>query len=250
MRTDILDRKEEILQWIAENQPKAYICKELQCKPETLERYLGIMKIEYKGNQGLKGFKTIDTNYIPAEQYAQNSNTSSSRLRDKLIREQIKEKKCEHCGLTHWLDQEILLELHHKDGNHYNNNFDNLEILCPNCHSLTQNYRNYQNQKQVKTYDEPIKKARPKKTNVCQECGIEITSRATYCVNCYRKIQQKVSRPDRETLKKEIRTIPFLQLGAKYGVSDKSISKWCIAYGLPHTKKEIKSYSDKDWDKL
>ena len=46
--------------------------------------------------------------------------------------------KCELCG---WgeinpFTNLIPLELHHKDGNHFNNNFDNLQILCPNCHSI------------------------------------------------------------------------------------------------------------------
>ena len=32
MRTDIIERKNEILQWIEENQSKAFIARELQCK--------------------------------------------------------------------------------------------------------------------------------------------------------------------------------------------------------------------------
>lgn len=32
MRTDILERKNDILQWIEENQSKAFMCKELSCK--------------------------------------------------------------------------------------------------------------------------------------------------------------------------------------------------------------------------
>jgi len=32
MRTDILERKEEILYWIEEERPKAYIAQQLQCK--------------------------------------------------------------------------------------------------------------------------------------------------------------------------------------------------------------------------
>jgi hypothetical protein len=39
-RTDILERKEDILKWINLNQSKAYICKQLHCKPETLNSYL------------------------------------------------------------------------------------------------------------------------------------------------------------------------------------------------------------------
>ena len=34
------------------------------------------------------------------------------------------------------------LEIHHIDGNAENNSEDNLQLLCPNCHSLTPNYKN------------------------------------------------------------------------------------------------------------
>ena len=37
--------------------------------------------------------------------------------------------------------KKIPLEIHHKDGNYLNNNEDNLELLCPNCHSLTNTYK-------------------------------------------------------------------------------------------------------------
>ncbi|HEX2620915.1 MAG TPA: helix-turn-helix domain-containing protein [Phototrophicaceae bacterium] len=49
--------------------------------------------------------------------------------------------KCESCGLTEWLGQPIKLELHHVDGNSDNNVGENLQLLCPNCHSLTLTYR-------------------------------------------------------------------------------------------------------------
>jgi hypothetical protein len=51
---------------------------------------------------------------------------SSSKLKDKLLIDGLKEKRCEKCGLDSWLNQPIPLELHHKDGNHYNNDFENL----------------------------------------------------------------------------------------------------------------------------
>lgn len=40
MRQDILEKREQILQWIEEEQPKSYICQQLHCKPETLNSYL------------------------------------------------------------------------------------------------------------------------------------------------------------------------------------------------------------------
>ena len=47
-----------------------------------------------------------------------------------------KEIKCEICGNTEWLGQPIPLELHHVDRNHYNNDLNNVKIICPNCHAL------------------------------------------------------------------------------------------------------------------
>lgn len=49
--------------------------------------------------------------------------------------------RCERCGLSEWLHEKIALEIHHKDGDSLNNTLDNLELLCPNCHALTENYR-------------------------------------------------------------------------------------------------------------
>lgn len=49
--------------------------------------------------------------------------------------------RCEKCGLSKWLDNDLPLEIHHIDGNKLNNEESNLLILCPNCHALTDNYR-------------------------------------------------------------------------------------------------------------
>ena len=135
MRTDILERKEEILQWIEDKQSKAYMCNQLKCKPETLNSYLQKMGIDYSGNQGSKGHKQA-SNYKPVEEYIQSSCVKSHILKTKLIKEGYKKDECEICGASEWQGKKLPLELHHKDGNHYNNNLDNLQILCPNCHSI------------------------------------------------------------------------------------------------------------------
>lgn len=134
LRTDILKREQEIRQWISETQSKAFICRQLKCKPETLNSYLKKMGIVYGGNKSGKGFP--DTSYKTAEEYVKGSNVKSHRLLEKLIRDGIKEDKCEICGVTYWQGIHLPLELHHKDCNHFNNDFDNLQILCPNCHSI------------------------------------------------------------------------------------------------------------------
>jgi hypothetical protein len=53
------------------------------------------------------------------------------------------DNQCCKCGwsVTHPVTGKIPLELHHVDGNYKNNSEDNLELLCPNCHALTPNYK-------------------------------------------------------------------------------------------------------------
>ena len=136
MRTDILERRNEILQWIEEEQPKNYMCQQLGCKQETLNSYLKKMNIDYAGQQAKKG-QVKGNSYKPATFYIETQTPITSfKLKEKLIRDGLKEERCELCGCVDWLGQKLPLELHHKDGNHFNNNLDNLQILCPNCHAI------------------------------------------------------------------------------------------------------------------
>ena len=137
MRLDILERKSEILQWISEEQPKSFMCQQLQCKQETLNAYLKKMGIEYAGQQNKKGQQKGTNVYKPASFYFDNKQAiSSHRLKEKLIKDGIKENKCEICGCSIWQGVMLPLELHHIDNNHNNNALENLQILCPNCHSI------------------------------------------------------------------------------------------------------------------
>ena len=53
----------------------------------------------------------------------------------------LKGNKCEECGISSWQGKVLTLEIHHVDGNRTNNNFENLQLLCPNCHALTDNWK-------------------------------------------------------------------------------------------------------------
>ena len=56
------------------------------------------------------------------------------------------ERKCSVCSLAdEWNSKSITLEVHHKDGDPLNNVSDNLEYLCPNCHSQDKYYNKRKN---------------------------------------------------------------------------------------------------------
>jgi len=65
----------------------------------------------------------------------------TSHLSKRLVKEGYKLYKCESCGIEDYNGKAISLELNHIDGNNGNHALNNLELLCPNCHSQTDTYR-------------------------------------------------------------------------------------------------------------
>lgn len=78
---------------------------------------------------------------VPIEAYLNNSKSISSwKLKNRLFRDGIKKNECEICGVFEWNGKPIMCHLHHKNGNNRDNRLENLQILCPNCHSQTDSY--------------------------------------------------------------------------------------------------------------
>lgn len=66
--------------------------------------------------------------------------------------------KCEKCGWDkiHLITQKVPLEVNHINGNSQDSKSENLELLCPNCHSLTPTFRNLNKGKGRKSRRSPI----------------------------------------------------------------------------------------------
>jgi hypothetical protein len=61
-------------------------------------------------------------------------------LKGRLLREGLLAERCDDCGITQWRDRPLSLALHHVNGDPQDNRLENLQLLCPNCHSQTENF--------------------------------------------------------------------------------------------------------------
>lgn len=127
--------------------------------------------------------------------------------------------KCECCNNTEWLGNQIKLEVHHIDGNPSNNDCDNLQLLCPNCHSFTPNYCG-KNQK---------KENKPKR-NLCK-CGNTKYFSANMCYKCSKE-KQKYFIISKEDLQELVNKNSLVQCGKILGVSDNAVKKRCKVLGV------------------
>ena len=63
-----------------------------------------------------------------------------SHVKMRLISAGLKENRCEACGIEEWLGAPLSMALHHVNGDGQDNRLENLQMLCPNCHSQTENF--------------------------------------------------------------------------------------------------------------
>lgn len=66
--------------------------------------------------------------------------TNRTHLKCRLLSEGLKEDRCEMCGLNEWQGKPLGMELHHVNGDGSDNRLENLQLLCGNCHSQTDNW--------------------------------------------------------------------------------------------------------------
>ena len=91
----------------------------------------------------------LDTSHFLGQGWNKDNHDYSTFIKDSIKKNgrttlkaiiNLRGRKCECCGFTEWLGKPINLEIHHIDGDHNNNELENIQLLCPNCHSYTDNY--------------------------------------------------------------------------------------------------------------
>lgn len=192
----------------------------------------------------------------PANVFCRNSTASQAVLRRYYLAGGYTEYQCAICGLPpFWNGLPLTLTLDHIDGDNKNNELLNLRWVCPNCDRQLPTFgsKNFRTSRKthegVGTDNASTGRSRPR-THRCIDCGADIVPSAQRCEACARIARRKTVWPARDILKDLIRTKPFVAVGEQFGVSGKTICKWCRHYGLPDKAADIKACSEETWAKL
>ena len=113
---------------------------------KTAKRKIKLLNLDishFTGQAYLKGKTHNWWKKIPLQEILIKDSTYSGsyKLKNRLLKEGLFERKCYKCEMTKWLNQLIPLELDHINGENFDNRIENLTLLCPNCHALTPTYR-------------------------------------------------------------------------------------------------------------
>lgn len=137
--------QQEFIKVCQESDTMAIAARKLNMHFNTFRRYAEKFEC-YEPNQGRKGLKhgpkedRIRTEDILVGKHP---DYQTYKLKKRLIQEGYFEDKCQRCGWSEKPEGAEFspCELHHKDGDSHNHLLENLTLICPNCHSLTANYR-------------------------------------------------------------------------------------------------------------
>ena len=102
----------------------------------TFKKY-ALMYDCYQTNQSGKGInKNIPKRIDKLENYA-----TRASVRKEILKNGLLDYKCNSCGIDQWNGKSISLELDHINGKRDDHRLENLQFLCPNCHSQTKTFR-------------------------------------------------------------------------------------------------------------
>jgi hypothetical protein len=159
------------------------------------------------------------------------STYSRGSLKKRLLREGLKEPRCEMCGQGEvWRGRPLSLVLDHVNGVHDDHRIDNLRILCPNCNATLDTHCGKHNRRKHPDRSCPTCRAVFRPASGGQRyCSSSCAGRGERS-RAARLATRRVERPPYDQLMREIAELGYLAVGRRYGVSDNAVRKWRRAY--------------------
>jgi hypothetical protein len=136
---------------------------------------------------------------------------------------------CSECGIENWQNKKLVLHLDHINGVNNDNRFDNLRLLCPNCHSQTPTYCGGNTSK---ARSAAIIRQIPRNQRFpCTRCSNLKSTKSPLCIECSNMqkvgLNTKTVWPSKEEMAALVWSIPTSKLAIQLGVSDSAIGKFC-----------------------
>lgn len=136
--------KEELQEMCDSSETLTDFCKKMgysggsgyKAAKNAIDRYN--LVVHFKTLENIENGHSANFCQIDFNKFKKDSNSKNSSVRKNLI--QLRGYRCEVCGLSEWNGQILPLQVHHINGIRSDNRLENLQILCPNCHSLTENF--------------------------------------------------------------------------------------------------------------
>ena len=259
----VCDYTEDNLRQIV-NESKSFsdVCRQLGIKAKgsnfnTVKKYINLYDIDishfvgagWKRDKSTNDIALIDLNDILKD----GTSYKPSKLKKRLIDAGLKVDVCEVCGIDKWNGKDITLELHHINGNRYDNRLENLQVLCPNCHSQTDSYKRKDGKIYVnkiptirKNVDAGYKKICP----ICNKSFVADRDIRVFCSrDCYNKSLVVDDRLpiDKDVLKNAIQNkLNISDIAKLFGVSRPTIRKYLERFGLMESIKEQYDFHSKE----
>jgi len=182
---------------------------------KTLKKYIQIYnintahfdehhnKLKYLKEYNFKIKKPLDS------VLTENSTYNRGDLKRRLLSEGYLDYVCNNCGNDgEWCGKPLTLQLEHKNGIYNDNRIENLELLCPNCHSQTKTFAG---------------------KNINKTDNVEKKKYSDEQINSF-KNRRLVERPSYEELNRLINDLGYNGTGRMFNVTDNTIRKWVKFY--------------------
>lgn len=195
---------------------------------------------------------------VNIQDYLSNTRTIGSyKLKVRLLKSGLMKHTCNRCHGEKWENEPIPLELHHIDGQKRNNTLTNLQLLCPNCHVFTNNYRGknkIRTKKNIKLVTDEELMNSIKESYNRSEALVKLNLRASggnydrinrilntnqlkfkeaQVTNIiYKEYKTRINWPDKDILIEKAKKQSILSIARELGVSDNAIRKRLKKLGI------------------